>query len=265
MTQPEMDPILWRHLRELPYFRAMLRAVEDSFYQAIDLPRPVLDVGCGDGHFASVAFSQPLEVGIDPWAAPLIEARLRQVYRLLLQGDGAHMPFPDSYFASAISNSVLEHIPSVDVVLQETARVLRPGGKFIFCVPNQRFNDLLLGATLFRRLGWAATSRWYTRLFNRISRHAHCDSQAVWQARLDQAGFIIDRCWDYFPAPALHVLEVGHALGLPSLLVRRLTGRWILSPTRINLIFTWLITRQHVEQAVSEQGAYSFYIASRRG
>ena len=36
--------------------------------------RKVLDVGCGDGHFASVTFDQPLDVGIDPWAAPLRHA-----------------------------------------------------------------------------------------------------------------------------------------------------------------------------------------------
>ena len=111
------DPILWRHLSALPYFRAMLRAVEDRFYQGLELPEPVLDVGCGDGHFASVAFDHPLTVGLDPWAQPLREARQRRAYRMVLQADGAHMPFADNTFASAVSNSVLEHIPPVEAVL----------------------------------------------------------------------------------------------------------------------------------------------------
>ena len=42
---------LWLNLRDLPYFRAMLRAVEAEFYQEFELPSPTLDLGCGDGHF----------------------------------------------------------------------------------------------------------------------------------------------------------------------------------------------------------------------
>ncbi len=51
--------------------------------------------------------------------------------------------FPDGYFASAFSNSVLEHIPQVEAVLAETFRVLRPGAPFVFCGPNQRFLENL--------------------------------------------------------------------------------------------------------------------------
>ena len=35
------------------------------------------------------------------------------------------MPFADGYFASAISNSVLEHIPQVQAVLADLRRVLQ--------------------------------------------------------------------------------------------------------------------------------------------
>jgi ubiquinone/menaquinone biosynthesis C-methylase UbiE len=105
---------LWLNLRDLPYFRAILRAVEARFYQDFKLPQPVLDVGCGDGHFASIAFDQPLDVGIDPWGGPIRQAARLGGYRSLVQADGGKMPFPDSYFASAVSNSVLEHIPHVE-------------------------------------------------------------------------------------------------------------------------------------------------------
>ena len=139
---PEKD-YLYLHLRDLPYFRALLRSVEASYYQTFDLPAPTLDVGCGDGHFASLTFDQPIDVGLDPWHAPIHEARSRRVYRLLTEADGGTMPFPDGYFASAFSNSVLEHIPEVEQVLAETARVLKPGALFAFCVPNHRFNKSL--------------------------------------------------------------------------------------------------------------------------
>ena len=53
-----MRDFLFLQLRDLPYFRAFLRAVESSYYQDLPLPAPVYDVGCGDGHFASLTFDQ---------------------------------------------------------------------------------------------------------------------------------------------------------------------------------------------------------------
>src|SRR5574338_782980 len=97
-SQPNPDAILWRHIRDLPYFRAMLRAVEDSFYKDIDLPGPVLDLGSGDGHFASVAFDHPLDVGLDPWWGPIVESKSRSTYRQLVCADGAKIPFPNGFF-----------------------------------------------------------------------------------------------------------------------------------------------------------------------
>jgi SAM-dependent methyltransferase len=134
-----MKDYLFLHLRDLPYFRALIRAVEATYYQDLPLPAPVYDVGCGDGHFASLAFDREIDVGLDPWHDPIHQARGYGGYRELVEADGAKAPFPGNSFASAISNSVLEHIPHVDEVLAETARVLRPGAPFYFCVPNPRY------------------------------------------------------------------------------------------------------------------------------
>jgi SAM-dependent methyltransferase len=263
MNDTRSEDILWRHLRELPYFRAMVRAVEDSFYQGLELPGPVLDLGCGDGHFTSVAFDHPLDVGVDPWWEPLQEARTRNVYHLLVRSDGAKIPFPDGYFASAVSHSVLEHIPHVDAVVQEIARVVRPGGRFVFCVPNHRFPQLLLGREVFHRLGMEGAAEWYSNFFNRISRHKHCDSYEVWKERLDRTGFSIEQHWDYFPGDALHRMEAGHAFGLPALFWKKVTGRWILSTRKWNLWIPWKITRGVFLNPISPEGVYSFYIARR--
>ena len=43
MDTRQLDEILWAHLLDLPYFRAMLRAVEHSFYLELPLERPTLD------------------------------------------------------------------------------------------------------------------------------------------------------------------------------------------------------------------------------
>ena len=71
---------LWEQISGMPYFRGVLRAVEARVYQDFELPGPVLDLGCGDGHFATVAFDRKLDVGLDPWTGPVHEAAQRGGY-----------------------------------------------------------------------------------------------------------------------------------------------------------------------------------------
>jgi len=157
-NKPPAKDLLWKNISELPYFRGLLRAVEGRYYQDIPLKPPVLDLGCGDGHFAEATFQPGFAVGIDPWLAPLREANQRKIYKSCLQAIGGSMPFPDRYFQTVISNSVLEHIPDLDPVLAEISRVLKPGGQMIFCVPNHRFLSSLSVSTFFSKihLGFAA-------------------------------------------------------------------------------------------------------------
>ncbi len=259
-----MRDFLWLQLRDLPYFRALLRAVEARFYQNLVLPTPVLDLGCGDGHFATVAFDNPLDVGLDPWWKPLQQAARRGGYRLTVHGFGDRMPFPDGYFSSCVSNSVLEHIPDIDAVLKETARVLKPGALFVFCVPNHRFLGTLSVSRFFDQLGLPTLANAYRCFFNRISRHHHCDSPEVWSERLQKSGFIVQRWWHYFSPAALRTLEWGHYFGLPSLASRLLFGRWILVPKRWNLCLTDRIVRKYYQETADQKsGTYTFYIAQR--
>ena len=195
--------------------------------------------------------------------APLHEAGTRHAYRMLVCSDGAKVPFADGYFASAVSNSVLEHIPHVDEVLVELARVLRKDGRFVFCVPNHRFPQLLLGTQTFEKLGMKGAAERYTRFFQRISRHQHCDSLEVWQDRLARTGFAIDKHWDYFSADALHQMEIGHAFGVPALVSKKLTNRWVLARNRVNLWLPYRIARGVFHNPIAEDGVYSFYIARR--
>lgn len=257
---------LWLQLNSMPYFRGLLRAVEARFYKDIDLPSPTLDIGCGDGHFASVAFDRKIEVGLDPWAGPLKEAEARGVYQMTVLSSGADTPFENAQFASAVSNSVLEHIPDVEAVLKETARVLRPGGVFAFCVPNHNFDPNLSIAIFFDRIGFHAGAKAYRRFFDKIARHQHLDSPEVWAKRLNDAGFEVVKWWHYFSPNALGVLEWGHYFGLPSLVARKLTGRWILSPTRWNLAVTRRIVEPYYNEPTQQaEGVCTFYIARRRG
>jgi SAM-dependent methyltransferase len=256
MAHPKSKDFLHLHIRDLPYFRGLLRAVESSYYQDLPLPAPVYDVGCGDGHFAWLTFDQKIDVGLDPWHGPIHLAGKYGVYRLLVEADGARSPFPDAYFSSALSNSVLEHIPHIDAVLADTARVLKKDAPFYFCVPNPRYFSSL---SLTRWFG-----KGYENWFRRISRVHHADEPQVWQERLERAGFALTRWWHYFSPSAMRVLEWGHYLGLPSLVTRMLTGRWVISRTKWNLSLTEQFIRKYASNAAIPDGTFTFYIARKK-
>jgi hypothetical protein len=101
----------------------------------------------------------------------------------------------------------------------------------------------------------------YERYFDRISRHHHCDGPEVWQERLEAAGLQLDDCFYYFSARATHALDLGHYLGAPSLVAKKLFGRWLVAPTRWNLALTERWLRPLYEEPLPEIGAYLFLVA----
>lgn len=261
--------LLAQHLKELPAFRALIRATEARLFASLNLASPILDLGCGDGHFASVAIqpfktcSGPVCAGIDPARAPLAEARARGHYTVLAQALGDRLPFPDGAFATVVSNCVLEHIPQVDPVLSEVSRVLQPGGTFVCTVVSQRFPEYLFWPTLFRRLRLPGLARRYERWFNRISVHHHCDDPARWTARFEEAGLGVDR-WQYYLSPAAaRTFDLWHYLGAPTLLYRRLTGRWIVAPWRWSLAPTEWWMRRYYEEPAPTEGLDIFFVCHK--
>ena len=171
------------------------------------------------------------------------------------------MPFPAAHFASALSNSVLEHIPQVQSVLVELRRVLKPAAPFIFCVPNPRYLTELSVPAFFQRIKLAGVGQAYTGWFQRMSRVEHAHWPDVWQAWLEAAGFRLEQWWHYFSPQAMRTLEWGHYFGAPTLLPHAISRRWIIAPWRWNLFLTERLVRQHAIAQPDPQGTFTFYIA----
>jgi SAM-dependent methyltransferase len=99
----------------------------------------VLDYGCGHGMAAVVLARCGARVtAFDLSAGYLSEARRRAAangVRLdLVQADGQRLPFADVSFDRVWGNAVLHHL-DMETAGRELFRVLRPGGRAVFCEP----------------------------------------------------------------------------------------------------------------------------------
>lgn len=254
---------LIEHLCTVPAFRALLRSIEARMIASLDLPRPILDLGCGDGQFAQMTFTEPLDVGIDPWAQQVDEARTRNMYRELHVMDSNRMTFADGTFATVLSNSVLEHIPDIDATLRETHRVLKPGGLFVFTTPNQYYAEYMFFSTLFRRLGLKSLADGYGAYFNRIAHHYRTDSEAVWTERLERFGFRVRTCTTYFSRQASHVFDLAHYYSAPTILFKKFFGRWVIAPWRVNFVLIEPLFRRFYNEPPAKDGASLLFVCER--
>jgi SAM-dependent methyltransferase len=254
---------LGMHLRTMAPHRALLRAVECKLMGAVPIAepqhQPVLDIGIGDGHFASIAYTHPIDVGIDVRHDELVEAAARGtgVYRTVSLASATELPFADGVFGTVLSNCVVEHIVDNAAVLSEIARVLRPGGTFATTLPSEHFASMLLGSTLLRRVGLPGLAARYGTFFNRISYHHHIHPPDEWQRRLQAVGLqVVDHQY-YFSARAHRVFDASHYLGVPNLVARKLTGRWVLHPLQMKPFERWM--RPYYDEPLPQPtGAYQF-------
>lgn len=146
----------------------------------------VLDNGCGTAKFAAWnAHRVGLMVGSDP-ATLFADAAVDQV--ALAKSDSRVLPFADNSFDKAFSIDVLEHFPRdvIDAYLQETARVLRPGGRFLAFSNTREPSSLQPLINLSRALG-----RLFVRMglydFQREARRKsdHIKALATWEEVVD--------------------------------------------------------------------------------
>jgi SAM-dependent methyltransferase len=95
--------------------------------------RRVLDIGTGEGQVARVLAGRGITVtGIDPTVAQISEAARRGGPPSYARSAAAALPFRDAAFDAALACLVFEHIDAVDEAIAEVARVLQPGGRFLF-------------------------------------------------------------------------------------------------------------------------------------
>lgn len=94
----------------------------------------VLDVGCGDGRVSKALPEDSRYVGLD-FSANLIGRNARpQVSSFALADFTSPLPIFTSTFPTVVCFATLHHLPKRLPLVQELARVLRPGGHLIVSV-----------------------------------------------------------------------------------------------------------------------------------
>jgi 2-polyprenyl-6-hydroxyphenyl methylase/3-demethylubiquinone-9 3-methyltransferase len=121
----------------------------------------VLDVGCGGGLLAEpLARLGCLVTGIDPSRRSL-EAARAHAHASGLDLDYVHgvaeaLPADDDTFDAVVCCDVLEHVTDLSATIREAARVLRPGGVYLYDTINRTMRSRLLVIKLFQE--WPSTA-----------------------------------------------------------------------------------------------------------
>jgi 2-polyprenyl-6-hydroxyphenyl methylase/3-demethylubiquinone-9 3-methyltransferase len=112
----------------------------------------VLDIGSGGGFLSSTLSDAGYDViGIDPSMAAVQSAK-ENVAAAFARAVGEKLPFTDDSFEAVVCSEVLEHVDDPRAVVAEASRVLRPGGVFVFSLPNRTLLSRLVLIDVAQRM-----------------------------------------------------------------------------------------------------------------
>lgn len=239
------------YLSVAPLYLALVRAIECRLLSKVEFKSPMLDVGCGDGLFASKFFTKKIECGVDISEKEVATARKKGIYEDIKVDDIQKSSLESDQFATVFSNCVLEHIPDIDSALSEISRVLKKEGRLIFTVPANTLGKRLFYSTLFRRIGLNGMSLKYDNFFNKVCTHNNLFTPEEWEKRLEKAGLEVVSCTRYLSDSATKIHDISiTTLGIPALFKKRIFGKMYLFP--------WF--RKNIEAPIISKIFYKQYI-----
>jgi len=115
--------------------------------------RCVIELGCGGGILTSSLEDGPWTLcAQDLLPGPLAAARAHLTRACLVRCDAAWLPFRAQSVDAVLSSDFLEHAADLRAVVAESARVLRPGGLFLYETVNRTLLSLIVGKVLLEWL-----------------------------------------------------------------------------------------------------------------
>lgn len=138
-----------RYAAAHPGWRPSSHVYQDWVAQRLTPRGRVLDLGCGRGGVMERLHPRAgFVTGLDPDLPSLREHRTSALARV--GGLADVLPYAGRSFDLVCCSWVLEHLAAPQRAFDAVARVLRPGGHFVFLTPNAHHPLLLLN----RALGW---------------------------------------------------------------------------------------------------------------
>ena len=149
-----------------------------------------LNIGCGDGRITG-------SINIDLHGQPDVKA------------DARSLPYPNSFADWIECHHMLEHLELEDgkLVMDEWARVLKPGGYLLVTVPN--LGDFLGYIQQAQNIPemWMAINYYIYGQTGPGMKHLCCYSPAFLTYRLTERGFDCETLpWPYRPTPSFGIL-----------------------------------------------------------
>lgn len=128
-----------------------------EFLALTDLLKPqdrILEIGCGIGTVVHELSGRGYEItGIDISGEAIAYGR-KKYGDIHLEVQAAEtLPYDDESFDVVLSFDLFEHIARIDEHVSEAARVLRPGGHYLFQTPN-KFSNAVFETLWTRSLAW---------------------------------------------------------------------------------------------------------------
>jgi len=118
--------------------RQTIRAV------AVTAQDVVIDLACGTGDLSEIAVQTGAQVvGVDFAGQMLAAAQRRGIKALFVQADASCVPLPDASATVVLSGFALRNFVSIPIVLNEAARILKPGGRLALLEVDTPANPVL--------------------------------------------------------------------------------------------------------------------------
>lgn len=248
---------------------ALIRANEIRNLENVRFSPPVLDVGCGDGLVSKILLKnkQKFDWGIDLSVKEIERAKRSGSYKHCRVANVYNLPFKDEAFQTVFSNSVIEHIPNLDLALAEISRVLKRGGRLIITIPSSYLTEYLIGTNFFKyfKLDFLATI--YGKFFNFLFKHHNLYTHKEWEKILKKYSLKLTSHKYYHTPGMIKVHEMLSYLAIPYQLSKLIFGRRAVFPRiRKVLVVPWLrklLWRFYLADSKKNQGGSLLIIAQK--
>jgi 2-polyprenyl-3-methyl-5-hydroxy-6-metoxy-1,4-benzoquinol methylase len=164
----------------------------------------VLDIGCGEGHFAAALSRGGAEVvAVDVAEEPLkrVRARYPELDVRLVEPE-APLPLEDASFDVVWAGETIEHIADTSQWLSQVRRVLRSGGLLLLSTPDHG---------RLSRIWWALRRKAFETHFDPRSDHLRFYTRCVLEELLEDFGFedVVVTCAGGLPGARRALLASG--------------------------------------------------------